>query len=46
MSLAIQEVLLAESNNPGFEPAKSLTDVVAAGFLGSKTGRGFYHHAR
>jgi 3-hydroxybutyryl-CoA dehydrogenase len=46
VSLAIQEVLLAEFNNPGFEPAKSLTDVVAAGFLGRKTGRGFYDYAR
>jgi 3-hydroxybutyryl-CoA dehydrogenase len=46
VSLAIQEVLLAEFNNPGFEPAKSLRDVVSAGFLGRKTGRGFYDYAR
>ena len=45
VSLAIQEVLLAEFNNPGFEPAKSLRDVVAAGFLGRKTGRGFYDYS-
>ncbi len=46
VSLAIQEVLLAEFNDPGFEPARSLRDVVAAGFLGRKTGRGFYDYAR
>jgi 3-hydroxybutyryl-CoA dehydrogenase len=45
VSLAIQEVLLAEFNNPGFEPAKSLRDVVAAGFLGRKTRRGFYDYS-
>ena len=45
VSLAIQEVLLAEFNNPGFTPAKSLNDVVAAGFLGRKTGRGFYDYS-
>jgi 3-hydroxybutyryl-CoA dehydrogenase len=46
VSLAIQEVLLAEFNDPGFEPADSLRDVVAAGFLGRKSGRGFYDYAR
>lgn len=46
VSLAIQEVLLDEFNDPGFEPAASLTAVVEAGFLGRKTGRGFYDYAR
>lgn len=46
VSLAIQEVLLAEFRNPGFTPARSLRDVVAAGYLGRKTGRGFYDYAR
>ena len=46
VSLAIQEVLLAEFNNPGFEPAQSLRDVVSAGFLGRKSGRGFYDYSR
>ena len=46
VSLAIQEVLIAEFNDPGFAPAKSLTDVVSAGFLGRKSGRGFYDYAR
>ncbi|MFN8126653.1 MAG: 3-hydroxyacyl-CoA dehydrogenase family protein [Candidatus Nanopelagicales bacterium] len=46
VSLAIQEVLLDEFNDPGFEPADSLRAVVAAGFLGRKTGRGFYDYAR
>ena len=44
VSLAIQEVLLDEFNDPGFEPAKSLTDVVSAGYLGRKTKRGFYQY--
>lgn len=46
VSLAIQEVLLDEFNDPGFEPAASLEAVVSAGFLGRKTGRGFYDYAR
>ena len=46
VSLAIQEVLLDEFNDPGFEPAASLEAVVSAGFLGRKTGRGFYNYAR
>ena len=44
VSLAIQDVLLAEFRNPGFEPAKTLRDVVRAGFLGRKTDRGFYEY--
>lgn len=44
VSLAIQEVLLAEFRDPGFTPAKILQDVVAAGYLGRKTGRGFYEY--
>ncbi|MCH9815226.1 MAG: 3-hydroxyacyl-CoA dehydrogenase family protein [Actinomycetia bacterium] len=45
VSLAIQEVLLAEFRDPGFTPAKTLQDVVQAGFLGRKTGRGFYEYS-
>ena len=46
VSLAIQEVLYKEFREPGYAPAPMLRDVVTAGFLGRKTGRGFRSYAR
>ncbi|MGE9809171.1 3-hydroxyacyl-CoA dehydrogenase NAD-binding domain-containing protein [Janibacter sp. G1551] len=44
VSLAIQRELLAEFGHEGFTPARMLVDLVAAGHLGRKTGRGFRDH--
>ncbi len=41
VSLAIQQTLLAEFRDPGFTPAATLEQLVAAGYQGRKTGRGF-----
>ena len=41
VSLAIQQTLLREFRDPGFTPAKTLEQLVAAGYQGRKTGRGF-----
>lgn len=41
VSLAIQRTLLQEFRNPGFTPAPTLEHLVAAGYQGRKTGRGF-----
>lgn len=46
VSLAIQKELHAEFHEPGFEPAPLLEHLVAAGYLGRKTSRGFRDHAR
>jgi 3-hydroxybutyryl-CoA dehydrogenase len=40
--LAIMEVLRRELNDPKYQPAQLLKDMVAAGNLGRKSGRGFY----
>ncbi|MDZ7577501.1 MAG: 3-hydroxyacyl-CoA dehydrogenase NAD-binding domain-containing protein [Candidatus Nanopelagicales bacterium] len=45
VSLAIQQVLHDEFHDPGLAPAKTLRDVVSAGHLGRKTGRGFFSYA-
>lgn len=42
VSLAIQRELFTEFGEPGFAPASTLEEKVAAGELGRKTGRGFY----
>ncbi len=42
VSLAIQKELYGEFGEPGFAPAKTLEDKVAAGELGRKTGKGFH----
>ena len=46
VSLAIQETLYREFREPGYAPAPMLRDVVTAGFLGRKTGRGFRSYKR
>lgn len=45
VSLAIQEELLAEFEEPGFTPAETLRQKVADGHLGRKTGRGFHDYS-
>lgn len=43
--LAINEVLVAETGDPKYRPAVTLRRYVAAGYLGKKTGRGFYDYS-
>ncbi len=45
VSLAIQQELYAEFKEPGFAPAKTLEDKVAAGELGRKTKKGFHDYS-
>jgi len=44
--LHIMEVLHDGFGQPHFEPPKVLRDLVAAGHLGQKTGKGFYSYPR
>ncbi|MFI5956816.1 3-hydroxyacyl-CoA dehydrogenase family protein [Cryptosporangium sp. NPDC051539] len=46
VSLAIQKELHAEFHEPGFSPSPLLSHLVAAGYLGRKTKRGFRDYAR
>ena len=42
--LAVMEVFTRDFNDPKYRPAPLLREMVAAGYLGRKTGRGFYHY--
>ena len=42
--LAVMEVFTRDFNDPKSRPAPLLREMVAAGYLGRKTGRGFYHY--
>ena len=44
-ALSIAEVLYAEFRQPHYAPPPLLRQMVTAGFLGRKSGRGFYHYA-
>jgi 3-hydroxybutyryl-CoA dehydrogenase len=44
VQLAVMEVLYNKFNDSKYRPAPLLRDMVDAGMLGRKTGRGFYHY--
>lgn len=44
--LAVMQVLNSTFNDPKYRPAPLLQEMVDAGMLGRKTGRGFYRYAR
>ncbi|HEY0877465.1 MAG TPA: 3-hydroxybutyryl-CoA dehydrogenase [Zeimonas sp.] len=46
VELAVMEVLYGTFNDPKYRPAPLLREMVDAGMLGRKTGRGFYRYDR
>jgi 3-hydroxybutyryl-CoA dehydrogenase len=42
--LAVMEVFTRDFNDPKYRPAPLLREMVAAGYLGRKSGRGFHHY--
>jgi 3-hydroxybutyryl-CoA dehydrogenase len=42
--LAVMNVFYSDYNDPKYRPAPLLKEMVAAGYLGRKTKRGFYHY--
>ncbi len=46
VELAVMEVLYGNFNDPKYRPAPLLREMVDAGMLGRKTGRGFYRYDR